>query len=430
MSKEIYKMSMNKSIFEENESSVRSYCRKYPVVFEKAKGSYIYDGDGNAYLDFLAGCGALNYGHNNDEIKGAVIDYLMNDNITHAMDMYTEAKAEFIYTFKKDILNPRGLKYRIMFCGSTGTNAVEAALKLCRKNKKRSNIIAFMGAFHGMTLGSLALTTDRVSRDGAGVSLDNVTFVPYETGFHTKLDSLDYLETIISDDHSGVEKPAAVFLETVQAEGGINVASVEWLKKLEKLCHDNDILLVVDDIQVGCSRTGTFFSFERAGIKPDMVTLSKSIGGYGFPMSLLLIKDELDIWKPAEHNGTFRGNQVAFVAAKKAIEFNVKHDLNAAVTKKGEIVKEFVEKNIFPLDDKISLRGLGLIWGIDFGKLENGGEIAHKIADKCFEEKMIIERAGRGDSVLKILPPLTISEEELKKGLEIILKCTKEVLGK
>ncbi len=421
-------MSLNKSVFEENESSVRSYCRKYPVVFEKAKGSYIYDTDGNKYLDFLAGCGALNYGHNNDEIKGAVIDYLMGDNIAHAMDMYTEAKAEFIETFKTEILDKRDLKYRIMFCGSTGTNAVEAALKLCRKNKKRSNIVAFMGAFHGMTLGSLALTTDRTSRDGAGVSLDNVTFIPYESGFHTKLDSLDYLETILLDDHSGVEKPAAVIVETVQAEGGIYVASVEWLKILEKICHDNDILLVVDDIQVGCSRTGTFFSFERAGIKPDMVTLSKSIGGYGFPMSLLLIRDELDIWKPAEHNGTFRGNQVAFVAAKKAIEYNVKHDLNADVTRKGGIVKDFVEKNILPLSEDISLRGIGLIWGIDFGKLANGGEIAHSIADKCFEKKMIIERAGRGDSVLKILPPLTISDEELKQGLEIILEAVKETL--
>ena len=421
-------MSLSKSVFEENESSVRSYCRKYPVVFEKAKGSYIYDTDGNRYLDFLAGSGALNYGHNNDEIKGAVIDYLMGDNIAHAMDMYTEAKAEFIETLKTEILDKRDLKYRIMFCGSTGTNAVEAALKLCRKNKKRSNIVAFMGAFHGMTLGSLALTTDRTSRDGAGVSLDNVTFIPYESGFHTKLDSLDYLETILLDDHSGVEKPAAVIVETVQAEGGIYVAGVEWLKRLEKICHDNDILLVVDDIQVGCSRTGTFFSFERAGIKPDMVTLSKSIGGYGFPMSLLLIRDELDIWKPAEHNGTFRGNQVAFVAAKKAIEYNVKHDLNADVRRKGDIVKDYVEKNILPLSADISLRGLGLIWGIDFGKLENGGEIAHSIADKCFAKKLIIERAGRGDSVLKILPPLTITDEELKQGLDIILEAVKETL--
>lgn len=422
-------MSELKKIIEDNESQVRSYCRKYPVVFSTAKGSYIYDEDGNPYLDFLAGCGALNYGHNNGAIKSDVIDYLLRDNISHAMDMYTEAKANFIDTFKKDILEPRGLEYKMMFCGSTGTNAVEAALKLCRKNKKRSNIIAFMGAFHGMTLGSLALTTDRTSRDGSGVSLDNVTFIPYESGFHTKLDSLDYLETILLDDHSGVEKPAAVFLETVQAEGGIYVASVEWLKRLEKICHDNDILLVVDDIQVGCSRTGTFFSFERAGIRPDMVTLSKSIGGYGFPMSLLLIREDLDIWKPAEHNGTFRGNQVAFVAARAAINFNIKYDINGQVKEKEGIVRDFIEKEILPINDKIVYRGIGLIWGIDFGKA-GGGEVAHRIADKCFEKGLIIERAGRGDGVLKILPPLTITVDELKKGLEIIKASILEELEK
>ena len=421
-------MSELKKIIEENESQVRSYCRKYPVVFTSAKNSMIYDEDGNAYVDFLAGCGALNYGHNNGEIKSEVIEYLLKDNITHAMDMYTVAKASFIKTFKEKILDPKELNYKIMFCGSTGTNAVEAALKLCRKNKKRSNVIAFMGAFHGMTLGSLALTTDRTSRDGAGVSLDNVTFVPFETTMEG-FDSLRYLETVIKDDHSGIEKPAAIFLETVQAEGGINVASVEWLKGVEKLCRENDILLVADEIQVGCSRTGTFFSFERAGIKPDMVTLSKSIGGYGFPMSLLLIRDDLDIWKPAEHNGTFRGNQIAFVAAKKAIEYNIEHEVDKQVIEKGALVKEYIEKEILPLSDKIFFRGIGLIWGIDFSKFDDP-ELSHRIADKCFEKGLIIERAGRGDTVLKILPPLTIFDYELFKGLDIIRESIEEELEK
>ena len=421
-------MSELKTIIEENESQVRSYCRKYPVVFTTAKNSMIYDEDGNAYVDFLAGCGALNYGHNNGEIKGEVIDYILKDNITHAMDMYTAAKGAFIKTFKEKILDPKDLNYKIMFCGSTGTNAVEAALKLCRKNKKRSNVIAFMGAFHGMTLGSLALTTDRTSRDGAGVSLDNVTFVPYETTMEG-FDSLRYLETVIKDDHSGIEKPAAIFLETVQAEGGINVASVEWLKGVEKICRENDILLVADEIQVGCSRTGTFFSFERAGIKPDMVTLSKSIGGYGFPMSLLLIRDDLDIWNPAEHNGTFRGNQIAFVAARKAIEYNVEHEIDKQVIEKGALVKEYIEKEILPLSDKIFFRGIGLIWGIDFSKFDDP-ELSHRIADKCFEKGLIIERAGRGDTVLKILPPLTIFDYELFKGLDIIRESIGEELEK
>ena len=422
-------MSELKTIIEENESQVRSYCRKYPVVFVGAKNATIFDEDGNQYVDFLAGCGALNYGHNNGEIKGDIIDYLLKDNITHAMDMYTGAKADFIKTFKEKILDPKGLSYKIMFCGSTGTNAVEAALKLARKNKKRSNVIAFMGAFHGMTLGSLALTTDRTSRDGAGVSLDNVSFVPFENTMGDDFDSLKFLRQVITDDHSGMEKPAAIFLETVQAEGGINVASVEWLKELEKICHENDILLVADEIQVGCSRTGTFFSFEIAGIKPDMVTLSKSIGGYGFPMSLLLIREDLDIWKPAEHNGTFRGNQIAFVAARRGIEFNVEHDVDGMVVKKGALVKEYIEKEILPIDNRITYRGIGLIWGIDMSALGDP-ETVHRIADKCFEKGLIIERAGRKDTVLKILPPLTIVDVDLFKGLDIIRDSIIEELGK
>ncbi|MCR4961001.1 MAG: diaminobutyrate--2-oxoglutarate transaminase [Lachnospiraceae bacterium] len=420
-------MSERRNIIEENESCVRSYCRKYPVVFETAKGSYIYDENGNEYLDFLAGCGALNYGHNNGVIKGELIDYLLKDNITHAMDMYTKAKAEFIETFENRILAPKGLEYKLMFCGPTGTNANEAALKLARKNKKRMNVVAFMGGFHGMTLGSLALTTDETSRNGAGVPLNNVTFIPYESGTDIRFDSMDYFEAILADDHSGIEKPAAVFVETVQAEGGINVASIEWLQRLDRICKENDILLVVDDVQVGCSRTGTFFSFERAGIKPDMITLSKSIGGYGFPMSLLLIREDLDIWKPAEHNGTFRGNQLAFVAAKAAIDFNIDNRVDAGVVKKGTIVETYVKEHILPLDERISLRGIGLIWGIDFSKIGDA-ELSHRIADKCFEKKLIIERAGRGDSVLKILPPLTITDEELIKGLDIITEAIKEEL--
>ena len=420
-------MSRLKDTIIANESEVRSYCRKYPVVFKTAKGSYIYDEEGKPYLDFLAGCGALNYGHNNGAIKSDIIEYLMADNISHAMDMYTVAQGNFIDTFKERILDPKGLQYKLMFCGPTGTNANEAALKLCRKNKKRSNIIAFMGGFHGMTMGSLALTTDKTSREGAGVSLDNVTFIPYEKGPESRIDGLDYLELLLKDDHSGIEKPAAVFVETVQAEGGIYVAGVEWLRRLEKICHENDMLLVVDDVQVGCSRTGTFFSFERAGIHPDMVTLSKSIGGYGFPMSLLLIREQLDIWKPAEHNGTFRGNQLAFVAAKAAIDFNIDNNVDMGVKKKGNIVSSFIEEEIIPLDSRIEKRGIGLIWGIDFAGFEDT-DLSHRIADRCFKKNLIIERAGRNDSVLKILPPLTIPDEDLIKGLEIIKEAIEEEL--
>ena len=417
---------MNREDIKNIESNVKSYCRKYDTTFSSAKGSYLYNDKGDKYLDFLAGAGAMNYGHNNDYIKKYIIDYIQDDGLMHGLDLYTQAKEEFMEIFKTKILDPRDLDYKIQFTGPTGTNAVEAALKLARKVKKRNNIIAFSGAFHGMTLGSLSATSDEGSRNGAYLPLTNVTHLPYPVGC-VEFDTLKYLRNVIEDDHSGIDKPAAILLETVQAEGGVNVAPIEWLKGLEELCHEKDILLIVDDIQVGNSRTGYFFSFERANIKPDMVTLSKSISGYGLPMAILLLKPELDIWHPAEHNGTFRGNQLAFVGAKAAIEYNLQNNLNEEVTKKGEYVKKYIEDNILILSDKICLRGLGLIWGIDFSKLDRD-DIVKVIIKKCFERKLVIESAGRKDLVLKILCPLTISYDELKEGLEIITEVIKEVI--
>ncbi len=405
-------------VFEEYESEVRSYCRKFPTVFTHGKNAILTDREGKEYIDFFAGAGAINFGHNNPYIKAAVMDYLSEDRIIHALDMYTEAKEEFLKTISNEILKPRNLPYKVMCCGSTGTNAVEAALKLCRKVKGRENIIAFMGAFHGMTLGSLAMTGDRFSRKGAGVPLNNITFMPYFDAFDDPDISLDYLERVLRDDHSGIDKPAAIFLETVQAEGGINVAPVSWLKRLRAICDENDVLMVVDDIQVGVGRTGSFFSFERADVVPDMVVLSKSISGFGLPMSLLLMKLSYDIFKPAEHNGTFRGNQLAFVGSKAGIEYYVKENLGDRATDLGKRIREFLTDNILSIDKRLSVRGIGMIAGIDFGGIDPA--LALKISHKCFDKGLVIELAGREDSVLKILPPLTIEEENLMAGLKII----------
>lgn len=411
-------------IFEEKESQVRSYCRKYPVVFSKAKNSIMYDVDGTRYIDFLAVAGSMNYGHNNPEIKKEIIEYLADDNPINLLDMYSEAKRDFLTTLNEKILLPRELDYKIMCCGPTGTNAVEAALKLARKNKKRNGIFAFGGAFHGMTLGALALTTDKVSREGGYVSLNDVTHIPYEGT--QGVDSIAYLKWILDDDHSGVEKPAAIILETLQAEGGINVASVEWLKEIRKICDERDILMIVDDIQVGNGRTGYFFSFERAGIVPDMVVLSKSISGFGMPMALLLMKPELDIFRPAEHNGTFRGNQLSFVGGTAGIKYFVNNSLDELVKRKGKIVEEYIKNEILPLDSRLSYRGLGLIWGIDFAKIDSS--LALKCVHVAFDNKVICEVAGRNDSVLKIMPPLTIEEDILLEGLNLIRESIENAL--
>ena len=412
------------SIFSEVESQVRSYCRKFPVEFSKARNSELFTKDGTRYIDFLDVAGSMNYGHNNTYIKKAIMDYLADNTIINALDLYTEAKAAFLETMEKQILEPRNLNYKVMCCGPTGTNAIEAALKLARKNKKRTNVFAFSGAFHGMSLGSLAMTTDQTSREGAGVPLNNVTFVPYE---NKRVDSIEYIRHTLEDDHSGVAMPAAIFVETTQAEGGINVSSVEFLRELRAICDEYDILLVVDDIQVGNGRTGYFFSFERAGIVPDMVVLSKSISGFGMPMALLLMKPELDIFRPAEHNGTFRGNQLSFVGGKAGIEYFNEHHIGEEVQRKAKIIDDFMKNEMLSLDPRLSYRGIGLIWGIDFMKID--AKKALDCSHACFDKGLIIELAGRHDSVLKLMPALTIEDDVLLEGLGIIKDSVKRVLG-
>lgn len=417
---------MNTKTFEEYESVVRSYCRHFPKVFVNAKGAVITDEDGNDYIDFFCGAGAVNYGHNNPYIKQKMVDYLMTDGIIHALDMYTVPKREFIETLEKKIIEPRGMHYKIQFCGPTGTNGVEAAIKLARKNTGRRNIFCFMGCFHGMTLGALALTSEMYARNGAGATLTDVTHIPAPYMFEG-LDVISYMQTLIDDDHSGVEKPAAVIMETLQAEGGIRPFSDAFLRDVRAFCDKNDILMIVDDIQVGCCRTGTFFSFERAGIVPDMVILSKSVGGVGMPLSIVLLKEELDEWKPGEHNGTFRGNQLSFVAGKASFDWLLENNVEAETRRKGEIVRDFLTKEVLPLDSRLELRGMGLIWGIDFGKID--AALSEKIIEKCFERHLICECAGREGAVLKIMPPLVIEDDLLQKGLAIIAETTKEALA-
>ena len=417
---------MNTEVFENYESSVRSYCRRFPTVFKKSKGAFMYDENGEKYIDFFCGAGAVNYGHNNDYIKPKLIEYIENDGIMHALDMYTTPKRELIEYLEKNILEPRGLNFKVMFPGPTGTNAIEAALKLARKAKGRSNVFSLMGCFHGMTLGALALTTDSAARKGAGVKLNDVTHIPAPY-MYPGFDTIKYMQDLLDDDHSGIEKPAALVIETVQAEGGIHVLDVEWLKAARKFCDDNDIVLIVDDIQVGCARTGTYFSFERAGIVPDIVVLSKSIGGYGLPLALTLVNPAIDCFTPGEHNGTFRGNQLSFIAAKAGLEYMLENKVEKQVQEKAPIVKEFIEKEILPLDSRLKLRGIGLIWGIDCSEFPDKN-FSDKVTRKAFDLKLIIELAGRDNSVVKLMPPLVIDKETLIEGLKALKAAFEDCL--
>ncbi|MDT9722452.1 diaminobutyrate--2-oxoglutarate transaminase [Paenibacillus sp. ClWae2A] len=416
------------NIFEELESNIRNYCRTFPDVFQSAKGSKLYSTTGKSYIDFFSGSGALNYGHNNENIKSRLIEYLEKDGIIHSLDMYTVAKEKFLQAFRSIILDKKEYPYKIQFCGPTGTNAVEAAIKLARKVTKRTGIFAFMGGYHGMSLGSLSVTSNHYHRQAAGVPLNNVTFFPYP-GDNYKIDSINYIEQVLIDDHSGIEKPAAIIVETIQAEGGINIAPIEWLQALSNLCEEHDILLICDDIQVGCGRTGTFFSFEDAGIIPDLVVISKSISGYGMPMSILLMKKQHDIWSPGEHNGTFRGNQLAIVGATAALEQWEEIKFNNEIESKSTLVQSILVRDISSLDFNIKIRGKGLIWGIDFSQIPSK-DIARKVRDRCFINGLIVECVGRQDNVIKILPPLNIETELLSKGCEVLKESVHEVLMK
>lgn len=419
---------MSTDVFSQYESEVRSYCRSFPVVFSRAKGAELWSEDGDRYIDFFAGAGALNYGHNPDVIKNKLIEYLQSDEIVHGLDLFTGAKRTFLKALHEKILAPRKLDYRTQFCGPTGTNAVEAALKIARKVTGRTGIFSFQGGFHGMTLGALAATGNQYNRGGAGVNLGNVQFMPYPHGFMGSFDSIEYMDTILSDSSSGYEKPAAVLVETVQAEGGVIEAPVEWLQRLRALCDKYNILMIVDDIQVGCGRAGYFFSFERAGIVPDIVTMSKSISGYGLPMAIVLMKPELDVWMPGEHNGTFRGHQLAFVGGAAAIDLWETEGIQQQVKEKSEFIRSFLVNEIAPLDSRIEIRGLGMIWGADLSKIEAPG-VVDDILACCFKSGLIIESAGRKGQVVKLLPPLTIPMALLEEGCSILKRAFLASLG-
>lgn len=415
------------AVFERIESEVRSYCRAFPTLFTKARGYKLWGSEGREYLDFFAGAGTLNYGHNNPKIKEKLIKYMMDDGITHSLDMATEAKRNFLETFERVILKPRNMDYKIMFPGPTGTNSVESALKLVRKITGRQTILSFTNGFHGMTLGSLAVTGNGFKRSGAGVPLTHAVSMPFDNYFGGEVDTAEYIERFIEDGGSGMEIPAAMIVETVQGEGGLNPASYEWLKRLENICRKFDMLLIVDDIQVGCGRTGPFFSFEPAGIQPDIICLSKSIGGYGLPLALTLMKPEHDVWAPGEHNGTFRGNNLAFVAASAALEYWENEAFTADIVRKAEKINTFLHFMIEKYPGlEGSHRGRGFIQGIACG-VEG---IASEVCREAFERGVIMETSGPNDEVFKLLPPLIMDDEGFRAGFERIEKAIEAAVQK
>ncbi|MGO4711412.1 diaminobutyrate--2-oxoglutarate transaminase [Bradyrhizobium sp. 2TAF24] len=403
-------------VFASLESDVRSYCRRFPRVFATAKGHLLTDEDGHAYIDFLSGAGVLNYGHNNDAITARVLDYMQQHGVIQGLDLHTTAKRDFLTTFETTILAPRHLNYKVQFTGPTGSSAVEAALKLARRLRPQRPIAAFTNAYHGMSLGALSATGDGPMRRASGVTLQDIVRLPFDGFFGDSVNTLSYIDALLSEPGSGVEAPAAFILETVQAEGGLKVASRSWLRGLAELARKHDALLIVDEIQTGCGRTGPFFSFEDTGIAPDIVCVSKSIGGIGFPMALVLMKDTLDAWRPGEHIGTFRGNNLAFVAATAALDTYWRDATFEQTTRrKGESIQARLQQMADRCPDgQARVRGRGMIRGLEW----DNADIAMAVSAAAFKRGLIVETCGSREQVLKLLPPLTIDDASLAAGLD------------
>lgn len=419
------------SIFEQRESAIRAYCRVYPVVFDKALNARQTDENGREYIDFFAGAGVLNFGHNNQRMTEAVIAYIQSNGVTHSLDMHTTAKRQYMEHFTRTILEPRKMPHKMQFMGPTGTNAVEAAMKLARRVTGRQDIVAFSHGFHGMTLGALSATANQYFRNAAGVPLNHVKHFPF--GCETVcpgcelgcgMQSIEQLRAIYADSSSGIAPPAAFLLETIQAEGGVKVADKDWLQALAKLAKEVGALLIVDDIQVGVGRTGSFFSFDDLDIDPDIICLAKGIGGLGTPMAMNLVKPEFDDqWSPGEHTGTFRGQDISFIAGDQALTYFDDDELMQTVKTHGAMMADALH----PLVDRyplVNLTGKGMILGLDVGN----GERAKEIVSQCFESGLMIASCGTGGRVVKLIPPLTTPKTDLQEGLQILIKATDNVM--
>lgn len=408
---------MDATVFESHESTIRGYCRNYPTVFASASNARQVDEDGKSYLDFFAGAGVLNFGHNNPRMKDALIAFLQADGVAHSLDTYTTTKRDFIARFQEVVLEPRGMDHKMQFMGPTGSNAVEAAMKLARLATGRREIVAFSHGFHGMTLGSLAATANHAFRQWAGVPLEHIQRLPFETAPGGESAIADYAAAL-RDPSSGLRPPAAFLVEAVQAEGGVNVASTEWLHEIQDLAHEVGALFIIDDIQAGVGRTGGYFSFDGMGLDPDIITLAKGLGGFGTPIAMNLNKPEVDAhWSPGAHTGTFRGQGLSFVAGTVALDYFTDEAFLAEVLAKGQRMRDRLESIAAKNPDRgWEVRGRGMMQALD----THDGAFAKRVQQAAFEAGLLIGPCGSEGRVIKLIPPLTIPEDDLAAGLDLL----------
>ncbi len=417
------------------ESNVRSYPRKLPFAIESAQGAWITDVEGKQYIDCLSGAGTLALGHNHPVVTDSIKALLDSKLPMHTLDITTPLKdkfSEFIYT----LLVTDSDEYRLQFCGPTGADAVEAALKLAKQVTGRSGIISFSGGYHGMTHGALAVTGNLAPKQGIDGLMSPVQFLPYPNTYRCAFGlsseqsisaHMTYFEHFLKDVESGVVKPAAVILEVIQGEGGVNPAPIEWLKQVRKVTRELDILLIIDEVQTGFCRTGRWFAYQYADIDPDMIVMSKAIGG-GLPLAVLGIKKQYDAWQAGNHSGTFRGNQLAMATGLATLEYLKDNDMAAYVADIGGWFMAELQalQSRYPCIGQV--RGRGLMLGVEIinpdlpkhsdGSYPADSAAAASIQQACFKYGLVIEKGGRGGTVLRFLPPLNITKAELHQVLD------------
>jgi len=427
------------------ESNARSYPRKFPIAISKAKGSWIEDVQGNFYLDFLCGAGTLALGHNDDEVNQAMVDLITSDAPLHTLDLTTPTKDRFVETIFSLLPQELQTNGKIQFCSPSGTDAVDAAIKLCKTATGRSSVIAFGGAYHGMGHGALALTGNLNAKNHISGLMSDVHFMPYPfnyrcpfgLGGETGIDAAcAYFEKTLKDPESGITRPAAVILEPIQGEGGVIPAPARFLQTVRRVTEELGIPMIVDEIQCGIGRSGKFFAFEHSGITPDVILASKAIGG-SQPMSVVIYHKDLDLWETGAHAGTFRGNQLAMAAGTVVMNRVSKKSFLDEVTAKGKVITDcmLALKDEFPIIGDV--RGKGLMIGIEFvdpngtidplGSLPPSGTIAAKIQKECFEHHLIMEKGGRYGSVMRCLCALNVTYEDIEIMLTTFEQAVRKV---
>lgn len=427
------------------ESSARSYPRKFPVALTKAKGSWVEDADGKRYLDFLCGAGTLALGHNDDEVNNAMIDLISSGAPLHTLDLTTPVKDRFVETIFSTLPEKLRSNAKIQFCSPSGTDATDAAIKLCKTATGRGTVMAFSGGYHGMGHGALALTGNHNAKNRVQNLMPGVQFMPYPYSYRCPFGlggeagakaASAYFERMLKDPESGVTRPAAVILEAIQGEGGVIPAPASFLQTVRRVTEEISIPLILDEIQCGMGRSGNVWAFEESGIVPDVILMSKAIGG-SQPMSVVVYNKDLDKWSAGAHAGTFRGNQLAMAAGTVVLNRISDQNFLDEVRRKGNAIKDAMLKLKSSVSIIGDVRGRGLMLGVEFidpngnkdimGNPEPSGEIAAEIQRRCFEKGLIMEKGGRNGSVMRCLCALTVSDSEISTMLDIFSSAAMEI---